>query len=57
MESDAVEDRESMEYTNIVFRLLKSNPVTLIDKATQMGRLASSSSTGQVGKTRKVGDW
>ena len=57
LESDAVEDRESMDYTDSVFRLLRAHPDTMIDKAMEVGQSvsASSSSTDQVGKKRKVG--
>ena len=58
MESDAVEDRESVEYIDIIFRLLRAYPGALGEKALEVRQSvsASSSSTDHVGKKRKVGD-
>ena len=59
MESDAVEDKESVEYTDIIFRLLRAYPGAMIERVMVVRQSVSapSSSTGHVGKKRKVGDW
>ena len=57
-ESDAVEDRESNDYTESIFRLLQAYPETLRNVGTQLqSTLAvSHSQIGRIGKKRKFGD-
>ena len=52
-ESDAVEDRESEEYIDSVFHLLKAYPETLTSVGTE---LQSASMESGNGKKRKFGD-
>ena len=57
--SSAVEDRESIEYTDCVFRLLKAHPEVMIMKSgAMMGRTSSATSSSPrcVGKKRKFSD-
>ena len=56
-ESKAVEDRESDEYTESVFRLLKAYPETVMNVGLQLqSTLAASHSQIGIGKKRKFGD-
>eukprot|EP00984_Skeletonema_dohrnii_P014838 scaffold6323_cov118-Skeletonema_dohrnii-CCMP3373.AAC.3 len=56
-ESNAVEDRESVEYTESVFRLLKAYPETVIDCIVNMKQqIKSEDYPSQNGKKRKYGN-
>ena len=57
-ESNAVEDRESIEYTESVYRLLRANPEMMMGIDVQMMQSSASTSSTlpcQVGKKRKFG--
>ena len=55
-ESDAVEDRENIDYTDTIFRLLKAYPETLSNVGTQL-QLTLATCPNQIGngKKRKYG--
>eukprot|EP00986_Skeletonema_menzelii_P010992 scaffold5514_cov139-Skeletonema_menzelii.AAC.1 len=56
-ESDAVEDRESVEYTESIFRLLRAYPEMVMTSNTKMKRPASADADAtQVRKRRKLCD-
>ena len=55
LESKALEDRESVEYTNIIFRLLSVHPETLVNANFQSQQSVSAICSGQLGKKRRFG--
>ena len=54
-ESNEVQDRESVEYTEIVFRLLKAYPETVMNICIQKEQSVSVACSSQSEKKRKVG--
>ena len=54
-ESNAVEDRESVEYTESMYRLLKAYPETIMSMSTQMESGFAADPSETKGKKRKFG--
>ena len=55
-ESNEVQDRESAEYTEIVFRLLKAYPETFMSICIQKEQSVSAACSSQSEKKRKFGN-
>eukprot|EP00984_Skeletonema_dohrnii_P028853 scaffold19012_cov96-Skeletonema_dohrnii-CCMP3373.AAC.1 len=56
LESNEVEDKESVEYTESVFRLLTAYPETVMNVGIQQKQSAAANCPGQSGKKRKFGN-